>query len=173
MIKSYFITALRNAIRHKGYSFINIAGLSLGIAGCMLILVYVLTELSFDRYHTNANNIYRVGIDANIGGQAAKMPISNAPLMPVLLKDYPEVINAVRIRKTSRMPVKIGEKNFYEENIAYADASMFEVFSHPMIYGDPETALKEAKIIDEKIANGEEVGILAGGDPVESGAGRG
>lgn len=144
MLKSYFITAFRNAIRHKGYSFINIAGLSLGIAGCMLILVYVLTELSFDRYHTNANNIYRVGIDANIGGQDAKLPISNAPLMPVLLKDYPEVINAVRIRKTSRMPVKIGDKNFYEENIAYADASMFAVFTHPMIYGDPETALKEA-----------------------------
>ena len=144
MFKSYLKIAFRNVAKYKGYAFINIAGLAIGIACCILIITYILAELNYDRYHENADRIYRLGIDANVGGNEVYMPISNPPTAVVLLKDYPEVINAVRIDPTSRKPVKYGDKQFFENRIIYADASIFGVFTFPMISGDPQTALEKA-----------------------------
>jgi putative ABC transport system permease protein len=144
MIKNYLKSALRNIKRHKGYAFINIAGLAIGMACCLLILMYITTELSYDRYHTNADRIARLGLDANMGGTSVVTPISNAPSGPTLLQAYPEVIDAVRIRTVSKRAVQYEDKIFFENGILYADSSIFQVFTFPMIKGDPNTALKPA-----------------------------
>jgi putative ABC transport system permease protein len=144
MFKNYLKSALRNIKRHKGYAFINIAGLAIGMACCLLILLYIATELSYDRYHTNADRIVRLGLDANMGGTTVITPISNAPSGPTLLQVYPEVIDAVRIRTVSKRSVQYEDKVFFENGILYADSSIFQVFTFPMIKGDPETALAPA-----------------------------
>jgi putative ABC transport system permease protein len=147
MIKNYLISALRNIKRHKGYAFINIAGLAIGMACCILILMYITTELSYDRYHKNADQIFRLGLDANMGGTTVVTPISNVPSAPTLIQVYPEVLDAVRIRTVSKRAVQYEDKVFYENGILYADNSIFQVFTYPMIKGDPNTALKPAYTI--------------------------
>jgi putative ABC transport system permease protein len=144
MIKNYLKSALRNIKRHKGYAFINIAGLAIGMACCILILMYITTELSYDRYHVNADRIFRLGLDANMGGTGVVTPISNVPSAPTLLQSYTEVLDAVRISTVSKRAVQHEDKVFFENGIMYADSSIFKVFTFPMIKGDPNTALKPA-----------------------------
>ncbi len=147
MIKNYLKSALRNIKRHKGYAFINIAGLAIGMACCILILMYIATELSYDRYHEKADRIFRLGLDATMGGISVVTPISNVPSAPALVQGYPEVLDAVRIRTVSKRSVKYEDKVFYENGILYADNSIFNVFTFPLIKGDPHTALKRAYTI--------------------------
>jgi putative ABC transport system permease protein len=148
MIKNYLLTALRNIRKHKGYSFINIAGLAIGMACCLLILIFILTELSYDRFHARADRIYRLGLNAVMGERIIHMPISNNPTATVLLKDYPEVENAVRIRPWRRRASVTHEaQQFYESGIFWADRSFFEIFSFRLISGDIETVLQNANSI--------------------------
>ena len=144
MLKNYLKTAIRNITKHKGYSFINIAGLSIGMACCILIIIFIMTELSFDRFHEKADNIYRLGLNATLGERIIHMPVSNNPAGPTLVKDYAEVENAVRLRTRGRTPIEYEGRQFSEENILYADHTFFEIFSFPMIKGDPKTALRTA-----------------------------
>jgi putative ABC transport system permease protein len=144
MLKNYLKSALRNIKKHKGYAFINIAGLAIGMACCILIVMYIATELSYDRYHKNADRIFRLGFDANVGGSQVTAPISNVPSAPVLIQEYPEVVDAVRFRTVSRTSVEYEDKQFYENDILYADNSIFSVFTFPMTRGDPKTALQTA-----------------------------
>lgn len=145
VFKNYLKIAIRNIRRQKGYAFINIAGLAIGMACCILIILYIAHELSYDRFHQNADRIYRMGIDAKTGGSPILAPLSNAPSPLVLKQDYPEVLDAVRIRTSfsvSNNLVKYEDKQFYEKNVLYADNSFFNVFTFPMIKGDSKTALK-------------------------------
>ena len=144
MLKNYLKSALRNIKKHKGYAFINIAGLAIGMTCCILIVMYIATELSYDRYHENADRIFRLGFDANVGGSQVVSPISNVPSAPVLIQEYPEVLDAVRFRTVSRTSVEYEDKQFYENDILYADNSIFSVFTFPMTKGDPKTALETA-----------------------------
>jgi putative ABC transport system permease protein len=144
MFKNYLKSALRNIKRHKGYAFINIAGLAIGMACCILIVMYITTELSYDRCHVNADRIYRLGLDANMGGTAVVTPISNVPSAPTLILLYPEVLDAVRIRTVSKRAVQYEDQVFFENGILFADNSIFQIFTFPMIHGDPKTALKPA-----------------------------
>jgi putative ABC transport system permease protein len=144
MLKNYLKSALRNIKKHKGYAFINIVGLAIGMACCILIVMYITKELSYDRYHKNADRIFRLGFDANVGGSQVTAPISNVPSAPVLIQSYPEVLDAVRIRTVSRTSVEYEDKQFYENDILYADNSIFSVFTFPMTRGDPKTALETA-----------------------------
>ncbi len=144
MLKNYLKSAFRNIKRHKGYAFINIIGLAIGMACCILIVMYIVTELSYDRYHEKADRIFRLGLDADLGGSRVVTPISNIPSAPTLIQDYPEVLDAVRIRTVSRTSVEYEDKQFYENGILYADNSIFSVFTFPMIIGEPETALGRA-----------------------------
>ena len=144
MFTNYIRTAWRNIQRHKGYAFINISGLAIGMACCILIIIFILTELTYDKFHQNANRIYRLGIDANVGGNVVTMPISNNPTALVLAKDFSEVVSAVRLNRRSKLSVKFQGQHFFEEEAFYADNSIFEVFSFPLIKGDPHTALKTA-----------------------------
>jgi len=144
MFKNYLTVAIRNFMRHKTYSAINVAGLAIGMACCILIVAYIITELSYDKYNENADRIYRIGAEVNMGGFTGTLAISNAPVGPVLNEDYPEVLNAVRIRSISKRFVKFEDRKFYEEQILYADNSIFDIFTFPMIKGDPKTALVTA-----------------------------
>jgi putative ABC transport system permease protein len=144
MFKNYLKIAIRNIQKHKGYAFINIAGLAIGMACCILIVAYIVTELSYDKYNENADRIYRIAAEVNMGGFTGTLAVTNAPVGPVLHRDYPEVLNSVRIRPLSKKFVKFEDREFYEEGILYADNSIFDIFTFPMIKGDRETALVTA-----------------------------
>jgi len=141
MLGNYLKIAIRNFKRQKGYSFITLTGLALGMACCVLIIMYIQHELSYDRFHAKADHIYRIVMDASIGSTKLKVPITNNPLSPTLFSDYPEVIASTRIRKISKILVEYENNQFYESGPLYADASFFYVFSFPFIKGDPQNAL--------------------------------
>ncbi|MBN1210995.1 MAG: ABC transporter permease [candidate division Zixibacteria bacterium] len=141
MIRNYFKIALRNITRNKAYSLINITGLAIGMACCILITMWVVDELSFDRYHENAGRIYRVTHELTLGGTSRTAPLVSLPMAPALVEEYPEVINAVRLSRVPRTPVQYGDKVFYEEGILFADSSVFDIFSFPLVEGNPGNAL--------------------------------
>jgi putative ABC transport system permease protein len=141
MLKNYLKITSRIMNRHKGYSFITITGLALGMACCLLIILYIQYELSYDRFHTKADHIYRVVMDANIGSTNIKVPITNNPLSPTLVRDYPEVLASTRIRKIPKVLVQNEDMQFYESGSLLADTSIFDVFSFPFIKGNPQNAL--------------------------------
>ena len=150
MIKNYFKVALRNIKKIKFYSFVNILGLAIGLACCFLIFLYAQYEFGYDRFHENADQIYRV---TTIGRQAQISQRTVAPLAPALLNDFPEVQNAVRIKRTSSI-LHRKEKSFVEQNIYMADPSFFEIFHFPLIKGNSKTVLSSphSMVLTEKMA---------------------
>ncbi len=156
MLKNYFKIAFRNLIRKKVFSSINIFGLSIGMACTILILLWVKNELSYDNFHKNGDNIYRVLYQSD---NRADFIWGTSPglLAPEAKKVIPEVVDAARIMKRPRMVMKaIGEsKNqpaFYEDNYYLADPSLFKMFTLPFIKGNPETALDKGMVITKSIA---------------------
>jgi len=145
MLKNYLKIALRNIRRYKGYSFINIAGLAIGMACCILILLWVQDELSYDRFHENADYIYRVIQDINFADDSTTWAITQGPLGPSLKEDFPEIINATRIT-SRRFRLTYNDKSF-DERPGMADGSILEMFSFPLIKGDPATALSDPNSI--------------------------
>ena len=144
MIKNYIKTAFVNLKKHKSFSFINILGLSIGIAGTILITAYVFHELSYDRFHDKADRIYRLRSDLKISGNHLDIPKSSPPMSEYMASNYPEVLSAVRFRKLDRIPVRFKENLYYEDRLFFADNTVFEVFSFPLVRGDPQSALKTA-----------------------------
>jgi putative ABC transport system permease protein len=142
MFKNYIISAYRNLIKHKFFSAINIFGLSLGIACCILIFAYIAYELSYDSYHKNADRIYRIVSKRTVSGETNELARSPAPVGPTMVDELPEVINAVRFSPTVKRVFAYQDKTFFEEGVLYVDQSIFDVFSFAMIEGDPKTALE-------------------------------
>jgi putative ABC transport system permease protein len=142
MIKNYITIAYRNLIRKKGYSFINIAGLAIGIASSIIILLFVQDELSYDRHHQHADHIYRICMKASMQGNSFHAPITPAPMAATMLADFPEVKHAVRFFNFDSSPIiRRGERSFIESGFVWADSTIFDVFTLPMVNGDPGTAL--------------------------------
>ncbi|MEE9441906.1 MAG: ABC transporter permease [candidate division Zixibacteria bacterium] len=141
MLRNYLTTTFRQITRFKGYSVINIAGLALGIASCLIIMLWVQNELSYDRYHEKANNIYRIGIDADMAGNNIRLPVSNYPSSPALQLDFPEIINAVRLKSYSNVLISNNDVRYEEDRLFYADNEIFEIFRLQMVEGDPSNAL--------------------------------
>jgi putative ABC transport system permease protein len=154
MLKNYFKIAFRNLWKNKGYSAINIIGLAIGIATCLLISLYVLDELSYDKFNKNADRIYRINADIKFGGDEQKLAVCPDPMAFTMVKDYPEVENAVRFRNYGPSLIKKGNENIKEERIIYTDSTLFDVFTLPMIAGNPKKALTEPNsvVITENIA---------------------
>ncbi|MEZ4885289.1 MAG: ABC transporter permease [Chitinophagales bacterium] len=156
MFRNYFKVAMRNLLRNKTYSLINILGLAIGIACCVLILLFVTDELSYDRFHKNADNIYRTAIDAEMMGQQLQAPVSPNPLGKAILDEFPEVINTTRINPyRAEALVSWEEKKFYEKRTwAWVDSTFFDIFSFELIEGDAKTALNKPNqvIISESAA---------------------
>jgi putative ABC transport system permease protein len=141
MLKNYLKIALRNLKRHKGYSFINIAGLAIGITACLLLFLWVQDELSYDRYHEKADQIYRVISQWESDSQARRFAKTSAPLGPALVSEFPEIEKAVRFG-SNKFLISYKNTRFYEY-IFFADHEIFDVFTLPLIKGNPKTALKE------------------------------
>lgn len=143
MIKNYLKIAVRNISKNRLYSFINIAGLAIGMASAILILFWVQDELSYDRFDLKANELYRVNWDFKWNGTEGVGPGTPPPLAGKLVSDIPEVTAATRLRPMLRTVVRQGE-SFYDENgIVAADSNFLALFTFPMVSGNPETALKE------------------------------
>ncbi|UCH62912.1 MAG: ABC transporter permease [Fidelibacterota bacterium] len=144
MFWSYVKITVRNVIRQKLYSAINILGLAIGVAACITIILYVQEELSYDRYHEKADRIYRVALSARIGGNDFNVALSAAPIAGTLLEEFPEVETTTRIGYLGGYPViRYGDKVFSEERYTTADSTIFDVFDIPFIIGDPKTALTQ------------------------------
>jgi len=143
MFKNYFIVALRNLLRNKIYAFINIAGLSIGLACAMLIILYVKDEVSYDRFHANVNNIYRIttqGIDKN-GGKGRKDPNTGYLQGPRFAQNIPEIKSFVRVQSGNEN-IKLGTE-VKDQDLLLVDSTFFDVFSFPLISGNRHTCLKD------------------------------
>ncbi len=143
MLKNYFNIALRNLLKHKFYSLLNILGLSIGLACFMLISLFIQSELSFDQFHEDADRIYRVDFQATLNGNNTITAQSGAPTAAAIKSDYPEVEDALRLRNSGNWFVKRKDavETFKEEEVMMADSNFFQFFTVPLVYGNPATAL--------------------------------
>ncbi len=145
MFKNYLITSWRNILRSKGFSFLNIAGLAVGLAVCFLILLYVRAELSYDAYHTYADRTYRIqnaslNADGSIQGEFATL----APSYALLLRnDFPEIERLARVWGPGGTVLKSGDQVFTEERFFLAEPEIFDILTFRLVKGDPVTALND------------------------------
>ena len=154
MLKNYFKTAIRNLFKSKGFSAINIIGLACGLASCLLILLYVADELNYDHYNKKINQIYRVDADLQFGGHHFDLASAPDPLGAALKSEFPQVLQYVRLRNHGGFLVKKGNQNIQEDRVIFADSTLFDVFTLPMLAGDPHTALvnPNSVVITESMA---------------------
>jgi len=145
---------LRIIKREKGYFFINIFGLAVGMACCIFILLWVLDELSFDQFHKNISELYLVGQKQDYSTYQLISPSTPSALGPALKKEYPEIINSARYSKIYRMYFTHGDKKIYETKGAYTDPDFLNMFSFPLVKGNPDNALTkpDSIVITEKLA---------------------
>jgi putative ABC transport system permease protein len=157
MLRNYFTIALRNLNKNRFYTAINISGLAVGIASCLIIVLFVMSELGYDKHHSNADRIYRINGEIKFGGSHYLLAVAPAPLAEVLVQEFPEVESAVRFRSRGSYLVKASETsdNIKEDNVIWADSSFFKIFTVPVLQGNSRTALKEPNsvAISQKIAN--------------------
>lgn len=154
MLKNLVKIAIRSLLKDKAYSAINILGLTIGITCSLFLLLYIMDELSYDRYHVNAKNIYRVVSDIKEPDNAFTWAVAQRPLGPELRDTYPEIKYAVRFDGTGRTLYKNGDKQFYENNFYLTDSAVFEMFTYEFLAGDSKTAMYApfSMVITEKIA---------------------
>jgi putative ABC transport system permease protein len=145
MIKNFLKTAWRNLIKNKTYSIINILGLAIGLSCFLLIAMYVIDELSFDRYNDKAGRIYRINSDIKFGGAEMHMPVTSDMMGQLLKKDYPEAEQYTRIYTfNGNKLIKKGNEYINEAKVAHVDSTFFDVFTLPAIEGNTKTALDES-----------------------------
>jgi putative ABC transport system permease protein len=154
MFKNYLKVAMRNLWKNKAFSAINIIGLAAGLAVCLLIVLYVVDELGFDKYNKNAGRIYRLDADIYFNDTQAIFAVAPDPLAPTLKQEYPVVEEMTRVNFQKDVLIKKDNQNVQDHNVGYADSTFFKVFTIPMIAGDPLTALKEPNsiVIDKTTA---------------------
>lgn len=148
MLWNYLKIAWRNLRRYKGYSFINIVGLAVGLACCIMILLWVQDELSYDRFHKNLNDLYRVNAEFHKTEPVTHYWPVSAPLAPALKAEYPEVARATRFTRLRRgQSVTYKDKTYLESRICLADPDLLSMFSFPLVEGDPRKALSDPQSI--------------------------
>ncbi len=154
MIRNYIKTAFRSLLKNKGFTALNVFGLALGLATCLIIVFYVFDELNFDSYNKKADRIYRINEEIKFGGNENSYAVSPAPAAAALKSDFPEIEQAARFRNQGGNLVKKGNQNIKEDLMIYADNSILDIFTLPMIFGNPGTALSEPNtiVITERIA---------------------
>ena len=142
MFKNYLKIAFRNLVKNKATSFINITGLAVGMACCLMIFLYVNHEFSYDGFHEDGDRIFRVlTIDEALGVTSNMVGITLPPLGPAMQDAFPEVEESTRILGNGRTLLTYGEKNIYTQDVIYAEPSIFTLFDYELKTGDPETAL--------------------------------
>ncbi|HYF33522.1 MAG TPA: ABC transporter permease [Chitinophagaceae bacterium] len=148
MFSNFLKTAWRNLIKNKAFSVINILGLAIGLSCFLLISMYVLDELSFDKFHAKSNRIYRINSDIRFGGSDMRLPVSSDIIGATLKKDYPEVEEFTRIYASGGPKlIKKGNEFINDPAVAHADSTIFKVFTLPAIAGDVNTALNEPNTV--------------------------
>lgn len=148
MIKNYLKVAVRNILKYKFFSAINVLGLSIGMACCLFIFIYVTDELSYDQFHTDANNIYRVGLLGRMAGQEFNTSNSSWPVASTMQNEIPGVESGLRMwPRLVPLVFKYEDKAFSESGVFYADSNFFEFFTFGLIEGDPATVLTEPNTV--------------------------
>ncbi|MCK5148285.1 ABC transporter permease [bacterium] len=142
MIQTYVKIAFRNMQRQRIYTILNIGGLAVGLGMALIILLWVNNEMGFDRFHENAENLYRVVVSEILGGnEEVHFTSTAAPLGPELHTTYPEFLDVARVGSISGVVIGIGDDKNYERRIDCVDPAFFDIFTYPFIHGTPETAL--------------------------------
>ena len=164
MIRNYIRFVLRGIRRQPGYALLNVVGLTLGMAATLFILLYISTELRFDRFHEKGSQIYRVSSDITEPDDAFRWAVTQTPLAMQLKADYPEVEEYVRFIPNGRTQLRLGEKLFFEEDVYIVDSTVQDVFSIEFLQGDVTTPLRQPN----SIALSEEVAkrIFGNNDPI-------
>jgi putative ABC transport system permease protein len=154
MYKNYVTIAWRTFLKSKGYSFINITGLAVGLSACLLIGLYVKHELSYDQFHEKASRIYRVNMELRFGDNHMHLAVANPVFGETAKREIQLVEQTTRLQWYGSVLIKKGNENIREGNIAWADSTIFDVFTLPVISGDPKTALTEPNsiVITESVA---------------------
>lgn len=180
MLSNYIKIALRNILRNKTYSFINVAGLSLGVACCLLLSLYIQDELSYDQYHQHGDDIYRIVTHITAEQFDESMGTSSPPVAPAMEAEIPEVVAAARLLNppgVAQSLIRYEDQNFYEEKGFIGDSTVFNVLTYDFVEGNPAKALTEAnsvvitdrlarKIFGTESALNKMITISQGGEPV-------
>ena len=166
MFKNNLIIAWRNIKKSKAYSALNILGLAVGMAVFILIMLYVRTELSYDRYHANARDIYQINKEdpGNFYLGSNVFAVTSGPMAAAMVRDFPEVRSAARIKNDHDVLIKIGSESFLEKTFSFADPQAFEIFSFPLIRGDRASILRDpySVLLSEREARR----LFGGADPI-------
>ena len=147
MFRNFIQIAIRNLWKHKAFSAISIVGLALGLVTCLLIVLFIRDELSYGRFHVHADQIYRINADIDVNGTVFKDRVTPAALGPALRHDFPEIAEVARIKREGKVTVRRGDKTLIASDCFWADSTLFDVFTLPMVAGDPRTALIEPHTI--------------------------
>ena len=141
MLKNFFINVLRNMRKQRGYLLLNVGGLAIGLTSFIFIALYVINELSYDRFHKNYNNIYSLKVVGRMAGGVLDQAVTAAPMAQAMLNDYPEVLHATRVTQMGAWLIRFGENKFNEDGVLFADSTFFSVLDFKLLSGDPKTAL--------------------------------
>ncbi|MDH5706771.1 MAG: ABC transporter permease, partial [Candidatus Aminicenantes bacterium] len=154
MFKNYLKITLRNLRRQKGYAFINIAGLSVGIACVLLIILVVQYEFKYESHHENAGRIYRINVEHAQLERTFRSTYSPVPLAPAMYEEVPEVTHFARMAELRQIQVAHEDRKFYEENVRFVDPGILEMYTFPLVSGNKETALIDPNsvVITEEMA---------------------
>ena len=154
MIKNFFRIAVRNISRNKSITFINVAGLAIGLAASLLILLWVQDELSYESFNTDAENIYRVEEDQFYSGERYHVTVTPHPSGPVWMQKIPEIKEQTRVNRMPRLLFRQGDNVFFESQVVAADSGLFRMFTIPLLTGDKMTVLNEPHsiVLTEKLA---------------------
>ena len=155
MLKNYFKVAVRNITRYKFYSAINLLGMTIGLTACLVIILYVADELSYDKFNRNGERIYQVGLHAKIGGQEVRVANTCPPMGLALAAEVPEVESSMRIGPYYGEPsIRYGETVFAQGKVFYVDSNFFQFFDYKLLKGDPSQVLTQpnSMVMTEEVA---------------------
>jgi len=155
MIRNFFRVTIRNIARNKVFTFLNIAGLAIGMSASLLILLWVQDELSYDKFNKKAENIYRVEEDQFYSGERYHVTVTPHPSGPVWKEKIPEIVEQARINRLPRILFRNEDKVFFESSLVASDSGLFNMFTLPLLRGDPRTALSApySIVLSEKLAS--------------------
>src|SRR5258705_10851354 len=158
MLKNYFKVAIRNMMKRKGYTLLNILGLAIGMAVCLIIVLYVKGELSYDNFYPKGDRIYRVALERKYPGRSTSYAIIPLSIGEAMKKEFPQIEQSVRLFNMIQdqgLFVHVDDKVFNERKIFFADSNFFRVFSVPLLIGNPDKALAliRSVVLSESTAN--------------------